>query len=92
VRSVAEKKEVKGAGHFTDANEKLRRPTMVWRSELDSDGASARMGGGTCVSGVESERVVHELSCYRGREGEGATTGQRAMAIDGHAASGFDGN
>jgi hypothetical protein len=75
VRSEEEKKEVKGAGHFTDANEKLRRPTMVWRSELDGDGA--RMGGCRCVSGVERERVVHMLSCYRGREGEGATAGAK---------------
>jgi hypothetical protein len=28
-----------------------------------------------CVSGVERERVVHELGCYRGKEGEGATAG-----------------
>jgi hypothetical protein len=44
------------------------------------------------VSGVERERVVHELSCYRRREGEGVTAEQRAMAIDGRAAGGFDGN
>jgi hypothetical protein len=28
-----------------------------------------------CVSGVEREHVVHELGCYRGREGEGAMAG-----------------
>jgi hypothetical protein len=54
-----------------------------WRSEFDSDGASARMGVCRCVSGVEREREGLKHRFYSAREGEGTPAGQ-AVAINGH--------
>jgi hypothetical protein len=68
------KKKEEGQGTSPMAEE-LWRPINGAAVEFDSGGASARMGVCWCVSGVERERVVHELGCYRGREGEGATAG-----------------